>query len=117
MILEYHYVKLEEAYKYQGGNILWHYIKFGCGILSACLTCAWVLHIILYTVEVMTPPLNPIDYFLNTMLINAAAVAPFFGTFLYIIFAFYLLFCVIKGNQKLGMRVFFITIHPLKYFF
>ncbi len=34
MILEYHYLKLEEAYKYQGGNIIWHYFKFGCGILG-----------------------------------------------------------------------------------
>jgi hypothetical protein len=58
-----------------------------------------------------------VDSFLNNMLIGAASVAPFFATFLYIIFAFYFFFCIIKGNAKLGMRVFFITIHPLKWGF
>lgn len=34
MILEYHYHKLEEAYKYQGGNIILQYAKLGMGIIG-----------------------------------------------------------------------------------
>jgi hypothetical protein len=34
IILEYHYLKLEQAYKYQGGNILLQYAKLAGGILG-----------------------------------------------------------------------------------
>ena len=78
-------------------------------ILSTC----WVLQIILYVLERQLG-YREIDLFLNNMLSGAASAAPLFATFLYIIFAFYLFFCVIKGNSSLGMRVFFLTIHPLK---
>lgn len=79
------------------------------------LSVSWVLHIILFTIEKAIRDWNHIDSFLNNMLIAAASVASFFATFLYIIFAVYLFLCVVKGNQKLGMRVFFVAIHPLKY--
>jgi LMBR1 domain-containing protein 1 len=38
-----------------------------------------------------------------------------FGTIAYGIFAFYLLWCVFKGNFKFGLRIpFLFTIHPMK---
>lgn len=41
-----------------------------------------------------------------------------FGTIAYGLFSFYLLWCVIKGNFKFGLRIPFIfSIHPMKYFF
>ena len=114
IILEYHYLKLEEAYKYQGGNIILHYAKLVGGIIGTILSVSWILHIVLYSLEKAIRDWTYIDIFLNNMLILASAAAPFLATFLYIIFALYLFACVIKGNQKLGMRVFFITLHPLK---
>jgi LMBR1 domain-containing protein 1 len=34
VILEYHYKKLEDSYRFQGGNILLQYFKFACACLS-----------------------------------------------------------------------------------
>lgn len=76
---------------------------------------SWFLHIVLFTIEKAIVNWQVIDSFLNNMLIGAASVAQFFATFLYIVFAMYLFLCVVKGNQKLGMKVFFVAIHPLKY--
>lgn len=33
LILEYHYRKLEDGYKFQGGNMLLHYVKFNLACL------------------------------------------------------------------------------------
>ena len=83
--------------------------------IRCAISMAWFLHIILFTIEKAFREWQIIDSFLNNMLIGAAEVAQFFATFLYIVFAMYLFLCVVKGNQKLGMRLFFIAIHPLKY--
>ena len=32
----------------------------------------------------------------------------------YAIYVFYLLFCVIKGNMKFGLRFFCLPIHPMR---
>jgi LMBR1 domain-containing protein 1 len=62
---------------------------------------------LLYTDEGFTP-------FLNTML-KAMDRIPFLGVSFYAMFSFYLLACVVKGITKVGMKLFFISIHPLKY--
>jgi LMBR1 domain-containing protein 1 len=38
-----------------------------------------------------------------------------FGTVMYGLFAFYLLWAVMKGNIKFGLRFLCIAIHPMKY--
>lgn len=45
----------------------------------------------------------------------AVQVFPLFGTLAFGIFSFYLLWCVVKGAMKFGIRLLIITIHPLKY--
>jgi hypothetical protein len=37
-----------------------------------------------------------------------------FGTLAFAIFSFYLIWCVLKGAMKFGLRLLIITIHPLK---
>lgn len=42
-------------------------------------------------------------------------VFPLFGTIAYGIVSFYLLWCVVKGNFKFGLRIpLLMTIHPMK---
>lgn len=115
MILEYHYRKLEDAFKNQGGNILVHFAKLIGGCIGALLSFAWILHMILYIlpVYVIAQP-TPISSFLNAFF-TGVSVVPFLGTAFYALFTFYLLFCVVKGVVKLGFRILFITIHPLQY--
>ncbi|KAI8927660.1 hypothetical protein BC831DRAFT_451739 [Entophlyctis helioformis] len=116
LILDYHYRKLEESYRFQGGNILLQYIKFICGCLSSVLTLLWLVHIGLYVIPVLLQQrgqaINPVTPFLNDMLKMTQGI-PVIGIVLYAVFTFYLLFCVLKGNAKLGMRLIFITVHPL----
>ncbi|KAI8897956.1 LMBR1-like membrane protein [Globomyces pollinis-pini] len=116
VILEYHFRKLEDAYRFQGGNILLQYFKFFCAILSSLLTLMWMIHIGLYcipmTLQQKGLAVVPVSPFLNAMLSGTAEI-PLLGIGLYAMFSFYLLACVIKGNAKLGMRLVFFTIHPL----
>lgn len=111
LILEFHYRRLEEAYKMQGGNILLQYVKFILAIFFAILSGAWLAHIGIYLIPTVLKML-PLSNFLNTFFETVSPI-PFIGTAFYAIFTFYLLLCVLKGNQKAGMRLFFITIHPL----
>eukprot|EP00326_Haptolina_ericina_P033803 CAMPEP_0181236534 /NCGR_PEP_ID=MMETSP1096-20121128/38240_1 /TAXON_ID=156174 ORGANISM="Chrysochromulina ericina, Strain CCMP281" /NCGR_SAMPLE_ID=MMETSP1096 /ASSEMBLY_ACC=CAM_ASM_000453 /LENGTH=137 /DNA_ID=CAMNT_0023331747 /DNA_START=71 /DNA_END=484 /DNA_ORIENTATION=+ len=41
-------------------------------------------------------------------------VFPLFGVLAYGLFAFYLLFALLKGNMKFGVRFFCIPIHPMR---
>lgn len=118
MILDYHYKNLEDSYKFQGGNLIVQYSKFGTACLSCILTLLWIIHCILYVIPQALKnkgqAVNVISPFLNDML-KLTGPVPIVGIVLYSIFVFYLMACVIKGNAKLGMRIIFFTIHPLMY--
>lgn len=110
-MLEEDYAHLQECYKRQGGKVILYFLTGVLGIFSACLTIIWLLHIILY---MFTQP-YPISPFLNTMFIKLDDAFGLLGTVAYGIFSFYLLLCVIKGNFKFGMRMFFLfPIHPMR---
>jgi len=106
--LEKDWERVKLAYKQRGGNPLLHMLMVVLGFLSLLLSIVWVLHIILY-VFIQPPP----SQFLNEYFIALDNFFPLFGTVTYGIFTFYLLFCVIKGCIKLGMRFFCISIHPM----
>ncbi|KAI8834953.1 hypothetical protein BJ741DRAFT_231581 [Chytriomyces cf. hyalinus JEL632] len=112
LILEFHYRRLESSYKAQGGNILLQYLGFVGGCFSAVVSVIWIIHIALFLLPTMFGA-TPYSLFLNEFFANVSPV-PFIGTAFYAIFTFYLLLCVVKGNSKLGMRIVFITIHPLR---
>lgn len=91
-------------------HYIWGYAQLALGILGIFLSILWILHIFLY--EVLRPPPTP---FLNSMFIALDSAFGLFGTLAYGLFAFYLLWCVIKGNFRLGLRVpFLFSIHPMK---
>lgn len=89
---------------------IWYYFRLVLGILSILVSLAWVLHIVLYIL--MRPPVTPL---LNSMFLALDGVFPLFGTLAFAIFSFYLIWCVLKGVMKFGLRLLIITIHPLKY--
>ena len=155
--------KVKTAYKERGGNPLyWLFCAF-LGFLSAGLSIAWYLHILLY-VFISPPP----TIFLNAFFISLDSVFSLFGTVMYGLFscvppthartlepqprlpcaartappprsprphartpahpsrtpeptwrgacasAVYLLATVLKGCMKVGLRFFWIPIHPMK---
>ncbi|KAJ3189945.1 hypothetical protein HDU85_000232 [Gaertneriomyces sp. JEL0708] len=112
VILEYHYRRLEDAYRNQGGNFLKQLILFIVGIIGALISFFWILHMILYLIPVALHQL-PFSPFLNDFF-EAVNVVPFLGTAFYALFGFWLLGCVVKGNASLGMKVFFLPVHPLR---
>eukprot|EP00834_Sanchytrium_tribonematis_P008322 NODE_942_length_2988_cov_1.180339.p1 type:complete len:399 gc:universal NODE_942_length_2988_cov_1.180339:1160-2356(+) len=114
MNLEKKYTRNEDSYRRFGGNALLGYIKFLVGCMGAVLSFMWVLHSCLY----LLPKYWDLD--LNMDILNQFFVTfdeqdiPFLGTFFYGLFSFWLMMCVIKGNTKMGMRILFVAVHPLK---
>ncbi|GBG26649.1 LIMR family protein DDB_G0293610 [Hondaea fermentalgiana] len=120
-------VELEEEYEalklchenWKNFNPFIPWCKLIGGILAAILSLLWVLQIILYNLvrSPYGPEGVPAEYFLNVMF-NAASKEIHFalvGTILIGVFTFYLLFCVMKGNERFGLRFFIIEIHPMKW--
>ena len=108
--LEKDWEKVKVAYKQRGGNPLRHVFFFCLGIASAILSTTWMLHIILY---IFIEP--PADQFLNNYFMKLDDAFALFGVMTYAIYVFYLLFCVVKGNMKFGLRFFCIPIHPVRH--
>ncbi|EFA76425.1 LMBR1-like conserved region-containing protein [Heterostelium album PN500] len=110
-LLEEDYEHLKISYQRQGGKVIFYYVQFFLGFIAAALSITWVLQNILY---MWTQP-EPFFPFLNNMMISLDNAWGFLGTITYGVYAFYLLFCVVKGNFKFGLRLFFLfPIHPMK---
>ncbi|KNC53710.1 LIMR family protein [Thecamonas trahens ATCC 50062] len=86
----------------------WYVFDLVLGIFCGLASFLWVLHIILYMM--VDPPASP---FLNDMFIDLDKAFPLFGTSAYALFTLFLLWAVIKGNVKVGLRIAWFTIHPM----
>lgn len=117
MLLEDDVKALEEVYP-QGEKadtswaltVLGYLANFVLGIIGLIVSVIWVLHIILYML--LQPPVSP---FLNELFIKLDNVWGLFGTAAFAFFCFYLLLAVMAGEMQLGMRLVFVTIHPMKW--
>eukprot|EP00164_Ancoracysta_twista_P001856 GFYU01002440.1.p1 GENE.GFYU01002440.1~~GFYU01002440.1.p1 ORF type:complete len:480 (-),score=160.37 GFYU01002440.1:238-1677(-) len=87
----------------------WKWFQLFLGLLALGLSVMWIVHIILF---MFTDP--PSDPFLNTMFNDLDASFPFLGVVFYGLFAFYLLWVIISGCFKFGVRFFWFQIHPMK---
>lgn len=89
-------------------NRFWPYIALVLFAFSIIISLLWLLQIVLYML--ISPP---VSRFLNKYLMFFDTFFPLVGTISIAAFALYLLFCVIKGNFKLGVR-FFLGVHPME---
>jgi len=80
-----------------------------CFIISLIL----IVHLFLFLLlKVNGKPIKP---FLNAVLEKIeTSNASFFSTVLFAFIGYYLMFCAIKGNVKLGMRFFCFTFYPMQ---
>jgi LMBR1 domain-containing protein 1 len=89
-----------------------HYVKllaaFLGSLLCTVLTVLWVLHIFLHNIV-------RLNGFLNVVLVELDKTFHLLGMLLYALLVFFLLWCVIVGNVKVGLRFTFFSVHPLKY--
>lgn len=90
-------------------TMLGYYLQLFLGGVSVLLSIFWTIHIVLYVL--ISPPPSP---FLNTFFQYLDGVWSLLGTAVFAIFCFYLVFCVIKGNTRLGLRFLFISLYPMK---
>eukprot|EP01132_Coremiostelium_polycephalum_P005895 gene5895-7340_t len=110
-LLEEDYERLKISYKRQGGTIILYYAKFLGGFICLGLSLGWLMHVVAY---MWTAP-EPFHPFLNDLVIALDRAWGFLGVIVYGLFSFYLLFCVVKGNFKFGLRLFFLfPIHPMR---
>ena len=107
--LEKDWAKVKMAYKERGGNPLKWMCSAFLGLFSGVLSVVWYIHIVCYVF--MKPPPT---IFLNAFFIELDKVFSLFGTLMYGLFSFYLLACVLKGCMKVGLRFFWIPIHPMR---
>ncbi|KAF6153625.1 hypothetical protein GIB67_027492 [Kingdonia uniflora] len=108
--LEEMYPQGEKAEASWALTVIGYLVKLVLGVLGLIVSVAWVAHIIIYLL--IDPPLSP---FLNEIFIKLDDVWGLLGTAAFAFFCFYLLLAVIAGAMMLGLRLVFITIHPMKW--
>ena len=117
--LEKHYFYLKKdfqlltiAYKLRGGNPLEYFAKLFGGIVFAGVSASWVIHIAIFIL-----PAKPVHPFLNNFFVTLTDEVPgfpLFGVLAFALWSFHLLFCVVKGNFRLGVRFLFIKLYPME---
>lgn len=106
-LLEAQQDRLIWAYEQAGGSPFVIYGSLFIGFIGAGISAMWIIHIFLYNTVKSHP-------FLNTMLIQLDTTFSLFGVAVYAVFAYYLLWATFKGQIKIGMRLLFFQIHPMK---
>ncbi|XP_024020595.1 LIMR family protein At5g01460 [Morus notabilis] len=109
-LLEEMYPQGEKAETTWALTVLGYLAKLVLGILGLIVSIAWVAHIVIYLL--IDPPLSA---FLNEVFIKLDDIWGLLGTVAFAFFCFYLLLAVIAGAMMLGLRLVFITIHPMKW--
>ncbi|EFJ04438.1 hypothetical protein SELMODRAFT_138681, partial [Selaginella moellendorffii] len=90
-------------------TVLFYLAKLVFGIFGLALSILWLLHIIVFMLA------NPPAFlFLNQAFIQLDSVGGLLGTTAFAIFCYYLVMSVISGEMHLGMRLLFLSIHPMK---
>ncbi|KAM3382258.1 LIMR family protein [Capsicum galapagoense] len=91
-------------------TVLGYLAKLILGVLGLIVSVAWVAHIVIYLL--VDPPFSS---FLNEVFIKLDDIWGLLGTAAFAFFCFYLLLAVIAGAMMLGLKLVFVTIHPMKW--
>ena len=90
-------------------TVVGYYLQLFLGGLSVLLSFFWVLHVILTVL--VKPAAHP---FLNSFFMWCDNLWGLLGVAIFALFCFYLVFCVIKGNTRLGLKFLLIDLYPMK---
>jgi LMBR1 domain-containing protein 1 len=107
--------ELDDEFKYtrsahdlKGKHIIFYIICLIGGIAGIIMSIMWFIHIVIFNIFRIYP-------FLNLFFLELDGAVAFFGTAFFGLFSFYLLWAVIEGNLKFGLRIpFLFAIHPIK---
>lgn len=84
-------------------TVVRYYVQFFVGILGLSTTILWLLHMVLFMFTPLLPTKEPIDPFLNTLLIDLDQAFPLFGTTAFAAFCLHMLFSAIKVREVLSL--------------
>lgn len=88
------------------------WVKLFAGIFLILWNIVWVFHILLY--QLVKPFGRPATPFLNNVLDwLISKQVEFVAAIIFILLTFYMLICAFKGNAKLGLRCFCMSLYPL----
>ncbi len=98
---------------YSQSNPLWYILKLVLGILGLVISIMWFLHMAIF---ILPGRGYAVDPFLNKIFIELSSIPgfPLFGILAFTIFVFYLQWCVVKGNFKLGIRFLVFKMYPME---
>lgn len=118
-LLEEDWGKLYSAHTNRHGRIVIAYLQLVGGIFFTILSITWLLHICMGMLprtpglRSLAPTIDFLGEFFRLMDVSSGGL-PIAVAF-YALFAFYLLWCIMKGNFKFGLRIFIIfPIHPMR---
>lgn len=94
---------------YANYNPLIPWLYLFLGLFSGLFTLVWLIQIILFVL----PP-NPIHPFVNSYLEWFDDIFPMVGILSVAFLALYLMLCAVHGCFKFGLRVMFVSLHPMK---
>eukprot|EP00946_MAST-07B_sp_MAST-7B-sp1_P001953 g1953.t1 len=102
-------------------NTLMPWFNLFFGVIGCIVSFLWVLQVCMYILPraIDSAMGNPHSHagipFLNQYLQMLDQSVPFFGVLTIAILVFWLQLCMVKGVFVLGLRIFVIGIHPMKY--
>jgi len=112
-VLNNQYKAVNQAFIDRGGNPIWYWFKLFLGFLSGIISLTWFLHIMIFVL-----PARPPSTFLNAMFIELESFIPGFpilGVLAFGLYSFYLLWCVVKGLFRIGLRFpFLFKLYPME---
>jgi len=106
--VESEYNRVKACYEGQRSPF-WYWTDLIVGLFFLVISVMWLVHMIVFMA--FDPYLG---LFLNALFAGLDSFFPLFGTIAYCIFVFYLLWAVMKGTFKVGMRVAFFTLYPME---
>lgn len=100
---------------FSNSNPLWYYLQLILGVITGLLSALWIVHICLFILPGRT---KEVSGFLNWFLIETSNIAngdfPVFSILFYIIFTFYLMWCVVMGNFNFGVRILIFKVYAIE---
>jgi LMBR1 domain-containing protein 1 len=118
-LLEDDWGKLYQAHTNRHGRIVLAYLQLVGGIFFTLLSITWILHICMGMLprtpglRTIAPTIDFLGEFFRLMDVSTGGLP--IAVIFYALFAFYLLWCIMKGNFKFGLRIFVIfPIHPMR---
>lgn len=98
-------------------NPLIPFVMLLFGIISICLSIAWLLQIVLFILPQTWPETSTVPtYFLNEVMTWGLLYSGFalLGVIFLAVFGLYLFACNLSGNFRIGLKFLLFEIHPMK---